>query len=113
MSISEVLQIRIFRDRDHFIPNPKHILIAYFLDIGSSIASFKKFGNQIRISRHIFQSKRQAIANTIIVRTNADMIDADQFHYVVDVICHARDVSIQFAMVFGKLVNDGLRGRIL
>src|SRR5690606_23029223 len=104
--------LKSFGDLDYFVPDAKNILVANLLYIRRSVTAFQQFSDEIRVIRNILQTHREAVAYSVIVGSDSDMVNTNELHDVIDVVCHTNHIRIQVLVVFGKLVNNGLRFRV-
>src|SRR5437588_5636998 len=69
---------------DHLLHHPQKISAHDFLNVGFAVAALEQGGHQRRHFRNIFQALRN-VGDSVEIRADAHMIDAGDFHHVVDV----------------------------
>ena len=93
-------------------PHPKHVARTDLFDRRFRIAAIEQHFDQVRILRDVLQADRQRITDTVEVRTEPDMIDADQLDHVVDVGVERRAPCSTVAWRFGTdnaLFSESIR----
>src|SRR5690606_6438239 len=67
-------------------PGPQQVLTENLADVRIRIAARLQPGNQVREVRHRLQAVCQLAVDTVEVRTDTDVVDADQLDRVVDLV---------------------------
>src|SRR5690606_26245601 len=70
--------LEILRHRLDFAPDTQEILPEDLPDLRFAVAALEQPADEVRVRRHVFQSGRQAVAHAVEVRSDADVIDADE-----------------------------------
>src|SRR5690606_21029316 len=74
------------RDVLYLSPNAQQVFAEYFPDVFFAIAAPQQAFDEVRVARDILEADRKAVADTIVIGTDADVIDTGEFDHVVEVI---------------------------
>ena len=67
-------------------PDTKQVLTQNLPDVIFAVVPFQQSLDQVRIGGYILQTNRQRIANAIVIRTDANVVNTDQCNDVIEVI---------------------------
>ena len=96
-----------------FGPHPHDVTAQNLFDIFIAIAALQQPGYQVRIFAHVFQSVGQAVTDTVVVRTEPNVVEPCQFHHAIDVIENVRHRSKRIWILNAIVFDEFQQTRII
>ena len=89
----------------YFTPDPHQVAAKYLFDVTVVVAAIDETSYEIRIIVYTFQPNWETIANAIEVGADADMINANEFYYVIKMVQHVIECRKGVWPNFARIIN--------